>query len=141
MTDPLPILKDLVAIPSVNPMGRDVTGAEYFEGRVTAFLEAYLARLGVSYEVIEIVPGRANVIVRLDSPGATKTILLDAHQDTVPVDGMTIPPFEPTERDGRVSGRGACDVKGGPRCDAGRVHATRAGATRRDGQRRAVLHL
>ena len=113
MTDPLPILKDLIAIPSVNPMGRDVSGPEFFEGRVTSYLVAHLERIGVQYEVIETAPGRANVIARLDSPGATKTILLDAHQDTVPVDGMTIPPFEPTEHDGRVYGRGSCDVKGG----------------------------
>ena len=113
MTDPLPLLKDLIAIPSVNPMGRDVSGPEFFEGRVTAYLEAHLDRIGVQYEVIETAPGRANVIARLDSPGATRTILLDAHQDTVPVDGMTIPPFEPTERDGRIYGRGSCDVKGG----------------------------
>jgi acetylornithine deacetylase len=39
--------------------------------------------------------------------------LFDAHQDTVPVDGMTIAPFEPVERDGRIYGRGSCDVKGG----------------------------
>ena len=113
MTDPLPLLKDLVAIPSVNPMGRDVSGPEFFEGRVTEYLVAHLARIGVPHEVIETAPGRANVIARLDAAGATKTILLDAHQDTVPIDGMTIPPFEPTERDGRVYGRGSCDVKGG----------------------------
>jgi len=113
MTDPLPLLKDLVAIPSVNPMGRDVSGPEFFEGRVTEYLVAHLARIGVPHEVIETAPGRANVIARLDAAGATKTILLDAHQDTVPIDGMTILPFEPTERDGRVYGRGSCDVKGG----------------------------
>ena len=39
--------------------------------------------------------------------------MLDAHQDTVPVDGMTIPPFEPVEKAGRLYGRGSCDVKGG----------------------------
>ena len=113
MTDPLPLLKDLVSIPSVNPMGRDVSGPEFFEGRVTAYLEAHLSRLGVPYETVPTAAGRANVLARLDAPGATKTVLLDAHQDTVPVDGMTIPPFEPTERDGRVYGRGSCDVKGG----------------------------
>jgi acetylornithine deacetylase len=39
--------------------------------------------------------------------------MLDAHQDTVPVDGMTIPPFEPNISNGRLYGRGSCDVKGG----------------------------
>jgi len=113
MTDPLPLLKDLVSIPSVNPMGREMSGPEFLEGRVTAYLEAYLTRLGVPFEVVEIAPGRANVLARLDAPRAARTIVLDAHQDTVPIDGMTIPPFTPTEQDGRVYGRGSCDVKGG----------------------------
>ena len=39
-------------------------------------------------------------------------LLWDVHQDTVPVDGMTIEPFGGELRDGRVYGRGACDVKG-----------------------------
>ena len=39
-------------------------------------------------------------------------LLWDVHQDTVPVEGMTIEPFAGEVRDGRVYGRGACDVKG-----------------------------
>ena len=113
MTDPLPLLKDLVSIPSVNPMGRDVSGPEFYEGRVTAYLENYLSRLNVPFEIVELASGRANVLARLDGNKSSRTILLDAHQDTVPVDGMTIPPFEPTEKEGRVYGRGSCDVKGG----------------------------
>jgi acetylornithine deacetylase len=113
MVDPLPLLKDLVSIPSVNPMGRDVAGPEFFEGRLTEYLVAHLSRLNVPFETVEIVPGRANVLARLDGEVSAKTILLDAHQDTVPVDGMTIPPFDPVEQDGRVYGRGSCDVKGG----------------------------
>ncbi len=113
MTDPLPVLKDLIAIPSVNPMGRDVAGPEFLESRMTAYLQDYWTRLGVPCEVIETAAGRSNVLVRIDSPGAQKTVLLDAHQDTVPVDGMTIPPFQPVEQDGRLFGRGSCDVKGG----------------------------
>ena len=111
--DALLILKKLVSIPSVNPMGRDVSGDEYYEGRVTEWLVSWLQLHHLPFEIVETAPGRANVISRIDSPGATRTILLDAHQDTVPVDGMTIPPYEPTERDGRIYGRGSCDVKGG----------------------------
>lgn len=111
--DPLPLLKDLVAIPSVNPMGRDISGPDYYETRVTQYLVDFFRTLGVPFEVIEIVPGRANVLARLDADSPAPTVLLDAHQDTVPVDGMTIAPFDPVERDGRVWGRGSCDVKGG----------------------------
>lgn len=107
------ILKDLVAIPSVNPMGRDVSGPEYYETRMSDYLEQFFQRLGVPHQRIEVLPGRSNVLARLDRPGSKSTILLDAHQDTVPVDGMTIEPFRPEVRDGRLYGRGACDVKGG----------------------------
>jgi acetylornithine deacetylase len=111
--DPLEILKELIAIPSVNPMGRDVTGPEYLETRVSDHLERFFNKLGVECQRIEVAPGRANVIARLDRPGAPVTILLDAHQDTVPVEGMTIEPFQPVVKEGKLYGRGACDVKGG----------------------------
>lgn len=107
------LLRDLVAIPSVNPMGRDISGPEFFEGRMSDYLAGFFSELGVPFERHEIVPGRANLIARFESPNAPLTLLLDAHQDTVPIDGMTIPPFEPTIADGRVYGRGSCDVKGG----------------------------
>src|SRR5205807_8828527 len=47
------------------------------------------------------------------APGSRRTILLDAHQDTVPADGMTIEPFSPVIEGSRLYGRGACDIKGG----------------------------
>ena len=110
--DPVELLKDLISIPSVNPMGRDLTGPEFFEKRVSDYLEAFFQRLGVRYQRIEVAPGRANVIARFDSPNAKTTVLLDAHQDTVPTDGFA-DPFNPAIRDGKLFGRGSCDVKGG----------------------------
>ncbi len=107
------ILCELVSVPSVNPMGREVGGPIYFEGRLSDWLMEFFKSLGADCERIEVVPGRDNVIARYDSLGADRTLLLDAHQDTVPVDGMTIPPFEPRVENGRVTGRGSCDVKGG----------------------------
>lgn len=109
----LNLLKDLIAIPSVNPMGRDLTGPDFFETRLSDYLEQLFRRLDVYHERIELAPGRANVIARFDSPGTRSTVLLDAHQDTVPTDGMVIPPFDPVVKDGRIYGRGACDIKGG----------------------------
>ncbi len=113
LKDPVEILKQLIAIPSVNPMGRDLIGEEYYEGRLTQWLCSFLQAHQLPVEVQQVVPGRCNVLTRLDNPSATRTVLFDVHQDTVPVDGMTIPPFTPTEANGRISGRGACDVKGG----------------------------
>ena len=118
-TEPFPLdaairlLSDLVALPSVNPMGQAVIESEHLEGRVSDYLERWFEDLGVAVSREPIAPGRDNIIARYEAPGARRTILFDVHQDTVPVAGMTIPPFEPEIRDGRVYGRGACDIKGG----------------------------
>lgn len=111
--DAVTLLQDLVAIPSVNPMGRPLKGPEYFEGRVSDYLENFFRSLQVPYLRQQVHPGRDNLIARFDRPGSQATIMLDAHQDTVPVDGMTIPPYQPEIRAGRLYGRGSCDVKGG----------------------------
>jgi succinyl-diaminopimelate desuccinylase len=111
--DALSILKELISIPSVNPMGRDVHGPEFLETRLTEYLIEFFNGLGVESQKIEVAAGRDNVIARCDQPRSKTTILMDAHQDTVPVDGMTIEPFTPVEKEGRLYGRGACDVKGG----------------------------
>ena len=61
--DPVELLAQLVAIPSVSPMGREVSGPEYLETRLTEFLVRHFQRLDVPFEVHEVMPGRANVIV------------------------------------------------------------------------------
>ena len=60
------LLSDLVAIPSVNPMGQPVSGPEYLETRVTAYLEDFFRRLGVRYHRQTIEPGRDNILARID---------------------------------------------------------------------------
>lgn len=110
---PADLLKKLIAIPSVNPMGRDVDGPEFLEGRMTEYLESWFQDLGVEHRRLELEPGRCNVVARYEGRVERPVTLLDAHQDTVPVEGMTIPPFEPNEENGRIYGRGACDIKGG----------------------------
>jgi len=107
------LLSDLVAIPSVNPMGRALVGPGFLEGGMSDYLEGWFRALGVSCERRTVAPGRDNVIVRYEAPGRVKTVLFDAHQDTVPADGMTIAPFSPEIHEGRLYGRGSCDVKGG----------------------------
>lgn len=108
------LLADLVAIPSVNPMGRAVSGPEYYEGRISTYLEGWFLDAGIPVVRQQAAPGRSNLLARYTAPDpAAPVLLFDAHQDTVPVDGMTIPPFEPRVEGGRLYGRGACDVKGG----------------------------
>ncbi len=110
-------LSELVALPSVNPMGKPVSGPEYFEYRVTDYLESLFKSLGLACQRQQVEPKRANIVARLD--GAVSPleggplILLEAHQDTVPVEGMTIEPWTPVIKEGRLYGRGACDIKGG----------------------------
>lgn len=114
MSDHVSILADLVRRPSVNPMGRDVSGPDYLEGRVTDWLVQRFTAAGIPWARQPVAPGRDNVVARLEATRTDAPVLLwDAHQDTVPPDGMTIEPFTPAIRDGRLHGRGACDVKGG----------------------------
>jgi acetylornithine deacetylase len=113
MTETTRLLRDLVALPSVNPMGRPLQGPELFEHRVTAYLEDFFRGLGVPCARQPVAPQRDNIIARWESPGARRTLLLEAHQDTVPTDHMTIDPFGARVEAGRLYGRGACDIKGG----------------------------
>src|SRR4051812_42579806 len=107
------LLRDLVRLPSVNPMGRPLQGPEVYEHRVTAYLEDFFRGLGVAYERQPVAPLRENIVARFEPDGAASTLMLEAHQDTVPADNMTVPPFEGVIEGDRLYGRGACDIKGG----------------------------
>lgn len=115
--DVVSLLRDLVRIPSVNPMGKTVSGPEYFEYAVTEYLQTLFTNQGWAWERQTVFPQRENIIARID--GAVppeqggELLVWEAHQDTVPVEGMTIPPWDPVVKDGRVYGRGSCDIKGG----------------------------
>ena len=111
MTD---TLAALVRRASVNPMGRKVSGPDYLETQVSEYLMHRLTVAGLACFRHQVAPGRCNIYARLDATvSGAPVILWDAHQDTVPIDGMTIEPFSPIVRDGKLYGRGACDVKGG----------------------------
>lgn len=94
-------------------MGREVSGDIYYEIRVTDYLERFFRDLGVPVERQAVAPQRENIVARFESPMAPFTVLFEVHQDTVPVDGMVIDPFGGEVRDGKLYGRGSCDVKGG----------------------------
>ena len=114
MTETTRLLKDLVAIPSVNPMGRDLQGPELYEHRVTAYLEEFFHGLGAPYERQPVAPLRENIVARFQgSNSSAPTFLFEVHQDTVPTDHMTIAPFGAKIEGDRLYGRGACDIKGG----------------------------
>lgn len=107
------LLRDLVAIPSVNPMGRALSGPEIYEQRVGDYLEKFFRELGVKHERQKVAAQRDNLVARTDFSGARRTVMFEAHQDTVPTDNMTIDPFGAKIENGRLYGRGACDIKGG----------------------------
>src|SRR5262249_30580142 len=113
MTGITKLLQELVSLPSINPMGRDLRGPEIYEYRVTDYLEAFFRGLGVHYERQPVAPLRDNIVARKEFPGPRQTVMLEVHQDTVPVDNMTIDPFAGRLENGRVYGRGACDIKSG----------------------------
>lgn len=103
------LLRDLVAIDSVNPSL--VPGAAG-EGAIAAEIAERLRRIGLDVEIQNAAPGRPNVIGVLEGRGKGRSLMFCGHVDTVGVEGMTAP-FDPVERDGRLYGRGAQDMKGG----------------------------
>lgn len=109
-SDPiLGLLRALVATDSVNPSL--VPGAAG-EGAIADLVARELRRLGLAVEVTEVAPGRPNVVGVLEGRLPGPTLMFCGHLDTVGVGGMTAP-FDPVERDGRLYGRGAQDMKGG----------------------------
>jgi acetylornithine deacetylase len=103
------LLRQLVAIESVNPaLANDATG----EGAIARHVAAWLERAGLDVELDEVVPGRPNVVARARGSGGGRTLLLNAHTDTVGVAAME-DGFEPRREGDRLYGRGAYDMKGG----------------------------
>ena len=124
MPDPsIALLRELVAIDSVNPSL--VPGAAG-EGAIGEAIAHHLRHLGLAVTLQEVVPGRRNVIGVLDGAEPGRSLMLCGHMDTVGVEGMAAP-FDPVEREGRLYGRGAQDMKGGlaAMMDAARVAQNR----------------
>jgi acetylornithine deacetylase/succinyl-diaminopimelate desuccinylase len=104
--DPIRLLRDLVRAPSHPGVARQ-------EEPVARLLAAFLDRRGLEVSLDEVRPGRPNLIARLRGGGSGRALVLCGHTDTVPPNTvMTIDPFAAEIRDGRVYGRGACDMKG-----------------------------
>lgn len=111
MTSPEKLLRELIALPSVNPAFAPANDPHAGEQSVADFLAAISAQVGLPVEFQKISPGRSNFLTRLQPSGKiTKRILLAPHLDTVPAANES--QFSPVKRNGRIYGRGACDTKG-----------------------------
>ena len=122
------LLRDLVAIDSVNPTL--VPGARG-EADIVRRLAEELRASGLSVEVEEVTAGRPNVVGVLEGRERGRSLMLCGHTDTVGVTGMHRP-FEPEIRDGKLFGRGSQDMKGGVAAmlSAARVIAESGGLAR-----------
>lgn len=79
-----------------------------------AFVEDYLSAYGVASTRIPNAEGDKASLLASVGPAVPGGIILSGHSDVVPVDGQpwSSDPFALTERDGRLYGRGTCDMKG-----------------------------
>ena len=103
------LLQQLVAIDSINP---DLVPGGAGEGNIARFVADWLERADLEVELDEPAPGRPNVIGIARGTGGGRSLMLNAHMDTVGVVGMERP-HDPFVKENRLYGRGAYDMKGG----------------------------
>jgi acetylornithine deacetylase/succinyl-diaminopimelate desuccinylase family protein len=102
------LTSQLVGIESINPeLGVGGSG----ESELARFVAEWCERAGLETTLSEAAPGRPNVVAIARGSGGGRSLMLNAHMDTVGVAGMT-DPFVAKVEDGRLYGRGAYDMKG-----------------------------
>jgi len=109
MSEVVELLQQLVAIDSINP---DLVPGGAGEGNIAHFVAQWFERAGLEVVWDEAAPGRPNVIGIARGNGGGRSLLLNAHMDTVGVAGMERP-HDPYIENNRLYGRGAYDMKGG----------------------------
>lgn len=127
--DALALLRELVRIDSCNP---SLAPGAPGEQRIANSLAQTLRAWGIAADVTDAVPGRPNVVAVVRGSGGGRSLMFNGHIDVVGVEGMTHAPFDAFEKNGRIYGRGASDMKGG-------VAAMCAAAARVQGQLRGDL--
>lgn len=110
MTRTEKLLRELIALPSVNPAFLPTGDRNAGEQKVTEFLASIAAKNGLEIDLRPVLPGRSNLLVRLSPAGPVRhRLLLAPHFDTVDAAEHQ---FIPRKANGRLYGRGACDTKG-----------------------------
>jgi acetylornithine deacetylase len=105
----LQLLKDLIAVDSINPSL--VPGAAG-EAAVARTIAEAMRGIGLTVETQDVAPGRPNVVGTLNGKAPGRSLMFCGHIDTVGVTGMKAP-FDAIEKDGRIYGRGSQDMKSG----------------------------
>ena len=82
------LTRRLVAIDSMNP---DLVPGGAGEAEIAAFVAAWLEEAGLEVDLYEAAPGRPNVVGVARGTGGGRSLLLNAHMDTVGVAGMESP--------------------------------------------------
>jgi acetylornithine deacetylase len=108
LSDVADLVSRLVEIESINP---DVVAGGSGETAIARFVAEWCERAGLDTKLEEATPGRPNVIAVAPGSSGGRSLMLNAHTDTVGVAGMT-DPFAPRIENGRLYGRGAYDMKG-----------------------------
>ncbi len=130
--DALVHLRALIALDTQNPPGNEILTATYLDSQLSG-------APGIESTILDPGNGRANLIVRLRATKSTaRPVIVMGHMDVVGADPSrwSTPPFEPTEIDGYLHGRGAIDDKG---MLAAAAAAIRQLTDRRDRLRRDVI--
>jgi len=87
------------------------------ETKVVEFIADWIRKeLKLEPEINEVVPGRENIILKIDSGKPGKTLMFEGHTDVVSEGDRSLwkhDPFGAEIEDGKIYGRGACDMKAG----------------------------
>ena len=106
------LVQDMVRINSINPFAGELSEECPGEAGMIEYLARFFEKEGIPYTLQQVLPGgRDNLVAVLKGKGEG-ALAFEAHIDTVTVDGMTIEPFDPVIKDGKIYGRGSCDDKG-----------------------------
>ena len=108
----LDALQMLVQIPSVY----DPSVPDGNERAAAGFVAALLARWGIDFRTREVAPNRPNIVADIIGVRPGPLLVFEGHTDVVTAGdraAWTVDPFAGKLRDGRLYGRGACDMKGG----------------------------
>ena len=110
LTSAVSMTKAMVRIDSTDPGTYEKAMADWIEQQLSDLPNVIITRK-------EVLPGRPNLMAEISGPRELPALVMICHMDTVVIgDGWTMPPFEAIEKDGRIYGRGACDMKSGLAC-------------------------